>query len=131
MRIGDSEISQDDVVTLADEVHRRTEAVGVPLTFFEFVTVMAFVYFVRQQVEIAVIEVGLGGRLDATNLVTPLVSLITTISKDHQAYLGPDELSIAREKGGHHQTGSAGCIRQNVAGGFTFTQIDGRSTLLA
>jgi len=100
MRIGDSEISQDDVVTLADEVQRRTEAVGVPLTFFEFVTVMAFVYFVRQQVEIAVIEVGLGGRLDATNLVTPLVSVITTISKDHQAYLGPDELSIAREKGG-------------------------------
>jgi dihydrofolate synthase / folylpolyglutamate synthase len=100
MRIGDSEISQDDVVTLADEVHRCTEAAGVPLTFFEFVTLMAFVYFVRQQVEIAVIEVGLGGRLDATNLVTPLVSLITTISKDHQAYLGPDELSIAREKGG-------------------------------
>jgi dihydrofolate synthase/folylpolyglutamate synthase len=72
----------------------------VPLTFFEFVTVMAFVYFARQQVDIGVIEVGLGGRLDATNLVTPLVSVITTISKDHQAYLGPDELSIAREKGG-------------------------------
>ena len=100
MRIGDSEISQDDVVTLADEVRRRTEAAEVPLTFFEFVTVMAFLYFARQQVEIAVIEVGLGGRLDATNLVSPLVSLITTISKDHQAYLGPDELSIAREKGG-------------------------------
>ena len=100
MRIGDCEISQEDVVTLADEVRRRTEAAGVPLTYFEFVTVMAFVYFARQQVEIAVIEVGLGGRLDATNLVNPLVSLITTISKDHQAYLGPDELSIAREKGG-------------------------------
>ena len=100
MRIGDSEIGRDDIVALADEVRRRTEAAGVPLTFFEFVTVMAFVYFARQQVEIAVIEVGLGGRLDATNLVSPLVSLITTISKDHQAYLGPDELSIAREKGG-------------------------------
>ncbi|MGH7808689.1 MAG: bifunctional folylpolyglutamate synthase/dihydrofolate synthase, partial [Candidatus Binatia bacterium] len=100
MRIGDCEISQEDVVTLADEVHRRTEAAGVPLTFFEFVTAMAFIYFARQQVEIAVIEVGLGGRLDATNLVSPLVSLITTISKDHQAYLGPDELSIAVEKGG-------------------------------
>ena len=70
------------------------------MTFFEFVTVMAFIYFARQQVEIAVIEVGLGGRLDATNLISPLVSLITTISKDHQAYLGPDELSIAREKAG-------------------------------
>lgn len=100
MRIGDTEMTQDDVVTLADEVRRRTEAAAVPLTFFEFVTVMAFVYFARQQVDIAVIEVGLGGRLDATNVVTPLVSVITTISKDHQAYLGPDELSIAGEKGG-------------------------------
>jgi dihydrofolate synthase/folylpolyglutamate synthase len=81
-------------------VRRRTEAASVPLTFFEFVTVMAFVYFARRRVDIGVIEVGLGGRLDATNLVTPLVSVITTIAKDHQAYLGPDELSIAREKAG-------------------------------
>ena len=100
MRIGDSEITQDDVVTLADEVRRCTETAAETLTFFEFVTVMAFVYFARQRIDIAVIEVGLGGRLDATNVVTPLVSAITTISKDHQAYLGPDELSIAREKGG-------------------------------
>jgi dihydrofolate synthase/folylpolyglutamate synthase len=61
---------------------------------------MAFIYFARQAVDVAVIEVGLGGRLDATNLITPLVSVITTISKDHEAYLGPDELSIAREKAG-------------------------------
>ncbi|HLN88303.1 MAG TPA: folylpolyglutamate synthase/dihydrofolate synthase family protein, partial [Candidatus Limnocylindrales bacterium] len=100
MRIGDAEISPDDVVALATEVRQRTEAADVPLTFFEFVTVMAFVYFARQQVDIGVIEVGLGGRLDATNVMTPLVSVITTISKDHEAYLGPDELSIAREKGG-------------------------------
>src|SRR5262245_21104953 len=100
MRVGDAEISPDEVVALADEVRQRTEAAGVALTFFEFVTVMAFVYFARCRIDIGVIEVGLGGRLDATNLVTPLVSVITTISKDHQAYLGPDELSIAREKGG-------------------------------
>ncbi|MGH7886462.1 MAG: bifunctional folylpolyglutamate synthase/dihydrofolate synthase [Candidatus Binatia bacterium] len=100
MRIGDVEISPDEVVVLAAEVRQRTEAADVPLTFFEFVTVMAFVYFARQQVDVGVIEVGLGGRLDATNVVTPLVAVITTISKDHEAYLGPDELSIAREKGG-------------------------------
>jgi dihydrofolate synthase/folylpolyglutamate synthase len=100
MRIGEDEISPDQVVALAAEVRQRTEAANVPLTFFEFVTVMAFVYFARHQVDIGVIEVGLGGRLDATNLVTPLVSVITTISKDHEAYLGPDELSIAGEKGG-------------------------------
>jgi len=100
MRIGDEEISPDDVVALAAEVRQRTEAADVPLTFFEFVTVMAFVYFARQKVDVGVIEVGLGGRLDATNVVAPLVSVITTISKDHEAYLGPDELSIAHEKGG-------------------------------
>jgi dihydrofolate synthase/folylpolyglutamate synthase len=100
IRIGDREISPDEVVALADEISRRTDLAGVPLTFFEFVTVMAFLHFARQGINIAVIEVGLGGRLDATNVVTPLVSVITTISKDHQAYLGPDELAIAREKGG-------------------------------
>src|SRR5262245_510542 len=105
MRIGDVEISPDEVVGLAAEVRQRTDTAGVPLTFFEFVTVMAFVYFTRQQIDVGVIEVGLGGRLDATNLVTPLVSAITTISKDHQAYLGPDELSIAREKAGIIKTG--------------------------
>jgi dihydrofolate synthase/folylpolyglutamate synthase len=100
IRIGDREISPDEVVAVADEISRRTDLAGVPLTFFEFVTVMAFLHFARQGIDIAVIEVGLGGRLDATNVVTPLVSVITTISKDHQAYLGPDELAIAREKGG-------------------------------
>jgi dihydrofolate synthase/folylpolyglutamate synthase len=100
IRVGDSEISPDEVVALAGEVEERTAAADVALTFFEFVTVMAFVYFARRQVEVAVVEVGLGGRLDATNLVRPVVSAITTISKDHEAYLGSDLLSIAREKGG-------------------------------
>jgi dihydrofolate synthase / folylpolyglutamate synthase len=58
------------------------------------------IYFARLKAEVAVVEVGLGGRLDATNLVAPCVSLITTISKDHEAYLGADLLSIAKEKGG-------------------------------
>ncbi|HSC42883.1 MAG TPA: folylpolyglutamate synthase/dihydrofolate synthase family protein [Candidatus Binatia bacterium] len=100
IRVGQQEIAQAEVVSLADEVWQRTAEANVPLTFFEFITVMAFIYFARNRVDVAVIEVGLGGRLDATNVVTPLVSVITTISKDHEAYLGPDELSIAREKGG-------------------------------
>jgi len=100
IRISDKEITPEDVVALAKEITERTAAVDVTLTFFEFVTVLAFVYFARQQVEVAVVEVGLGGRLDATNLVNPAVSVITTISKDHEAYLGSDVLSIAREKGG-------------------------------
>ena len=100
IRIGDQEISPDEVVALAEETWQRTLAADVALTFFEFVTVMAFVYFARQGVDVAVVEVGLGGRLDATNLVTPVVSMITTISKDHEAYLGSDLRSIAREKAG-------------------------------
>ena len=103
MRIGDNEIGQEDVAAIADEIWRETAT--AELTYFEFVTAMAFIYFARQHVDCAVIEVGLGGRLDATNVVTPLVSVITTISKDHEAYLGPDELSIAREKGGIIKSG--------------------------
>jgi len=100
IRVGDEEIVPNEVVALAQEIWDRTAAANVPLTFFEFVTVMAFIYFARRKIDVAVVEVGLGGRLDATNLVRPVVSLISTISKDHEAYLGSDLLSIAREKGG-------------------------------
>lgn len=100
IRVGDEEIVPDEVVALAEEIRDRTVAADVPLTFFEFVTVMAFIHFARRRIDVAVVEVGLGGRLDATNLVLPLVSLISTISRDHEAYLGYDLLSIAREKGG-------------------------------
>lgn len=100
IRIDDSEISPGAVTELAEEVRVTTAAANVPLTYFEYITVMAFIYFARQEIDVAVIEVGLGGRLDATNLVVPVVSAITTISKDHEAYLGTDLFSIAREKGG-------------------------------
>jgi dihydrofolate synthase/folylpolyglutamate synthase len=100
IRVGDQEISPDEVVDLAREIEERTSAAGPPLTFFEIVTVMAFVYFARLGIDVGVIEVGLGGRLDATNLVRPQVTLITTIAKDHEAYLGADLLSIGREKAG-------------------------------
>lgn len=100
IRIDDSEITPEEVVALTDEIRDRTVRANIPLTYFEFVTVMAFLYFARQRVDVGVIEVGLGGRLDATNLVRPIVSTITTISKDHEAYLGSDLASIAREKGG-------------------------------
>jgi dihydrofolate synthase / folylpolyglutamate synthase len=100
IRVGAEEIAPNEVVALAQEIWDRTAAANVSLTFFEFVTVMAFIHFVRRKIDVAVVEVGLGGRLDATNLVRPVVSLISTISKDHEAYLGSDLLSIAREKGG-------------------------------
>ena len=100
IRIGDQEIAPAEVIVLAEEIRARTARADIALTFFEFATVMAFVHFARQGVEVGVIEVGLGGRLDATNLVQPVVSVITTISKDHEAYLGSEIGSIAWEKGG-------------------------------
>jgi dihydrofolate synthase/folylpolyglutamate synthase len=69
-------------------------------SFFELTVVMAFDYFAREQVDIAVIEVGLGGRLDSTNVIVPEVSLITNISFDHQEMLGETLEEIAAEKGG-------------------------------
>src|SRR3990172_546956 len=70
------------------------------LTFFEFTTAMAFLYFAEEKVDIAVIEVGLGGRLDATNVGSPIVSIITNIERDHEAILGSRITDIAFEKAG-------------------------------
>ncbi len=69
-------------------------------TFFEFTTALAFQYFAECRVDVAVLEVGLGGRFDATNVVTPLASAITTIGLDHEAYLGSTLEAIAFEKAG-------------------------------
>jgi dihydrofolate synthase/folylpolyglutamate synthase len=69
-------------------------------SFFEMTVAMAFDYFEREQVGMAVIETGMGGRLDSTNIVSPVLTVITNISPDHQEFLGNDLRSIAREKGG-------------------------------
>ena len=71
-----------------------------PPSFFERLTAVAFLYFAERRAEIAVLEVGLGGRLDATNIVDPLLSVITDIALDHQEYLGTTLAEIAREKAG-------------------------------
>ncbi len=75
-------------------------------SFFEMTVAMAFQYFKEQEVDIAIIEVGLGGRLDSTNTISPILSVITNISKDHTAMLGNSLPEIAREK--------AGIIKQNT-----------------
>ena len=69
-------------------------------SFFEAMTAMAFAYFAAEKVDIAILEVGMGGRLDATNIVNPLLSIITDISLDHMEWLGPTVSAIAREKAG-------------------------------
>ena len=75
-------------------------------SFFETMTALAFAYFVKEQVDIAVVEVGLGGRLDSTNVLTPLLSVITNIGFDHTEFLGNTLPKIAREK--------AGIIKPNI-----------------
>src|SRR5206468_3553795 len=70
------------------------------LTFFEIATALGFLHFVRRRVDVAVLEVGLGGRFDSTNVCRPLVSVITSISLDHTQQLGTRLASIAREKAG-------------------------------
>ncbi|WP_224367194.1 bifunctional folylpolyglutamate synthase/dihydrofolate synthase [Hyalangium versicolor] len=82
------------------ERYPEAAATPAPLTYFEFGTVIAFWHFAQEAVDIAVLETGLGGRLDATNTVTPLVTAITPISFDHMEYLGNTLGAIAGEKAG-------------------------------
>ena len=87
------------VATHADEVER------LGATFFEATTALALDHFARQRVDVAVIETGLGGRLDSTNVVTPLAAVVTTIGIDHTEYLGHTVEEIAREKAGIFKPG--------------------------
>ena len=99
IRVSGALIARAEVLTLANELAPHVEAIP-GLTWFEIVTAMGLVYFARQGVEVAVVEVGLGGRLDATNVVSPLVSVITSLSLEHTAWLGNTLAQIAAEKAG-------------------------------
>jgi dihydrofolate synthase/folylpolyglutamate synthase len=101
IRINGEEISEDEIIELADEIRCIVERHGdFSPTFFEIVTAMALLYFERKKIDIAVMEVGMGGRLDATNIITPEVSVITDISYDHMEFLGSTLKEIAHEKTG-------------------------------
>ena len=92
---------RDPLLSLADRGQRIADSgQGVPYTFFEVATAVGFLHFVRRRVEAAVLEVGLGGRLDSTNVCRPVVSVITSISYDHTNLLGDRLASIAAEKAG-------------------------------
>lgn len=93
-------ISESAVVHFLQEIFSTLKEKNISLTFFEYTTLLSWIYFQKNQVDVAVIETGLGGRLDATNLITPILSIITTISLDHTEYLGPFTSDIAREKAG-------------------------------
>jgi dihydrofolate synthase/folylpolyglutamate synthase len=96
-------ISRDDLAALMDELRPAVEALeaaGQPPTFFEVGTALGFLHFQRKGCDVVVVEVGLGGRFDSTNVLTPLVSVITSISLDHTAVLGESVEKIAFEKAG-------------------------------
>jgi dihydrofolate synthase/folylpolyglutamate synthase len=97
IRINNRMIERKDLSRLIDQVRN---VVTEDVTYFEFATAVAYLHFYRCQVDVAVLEVGMGGRLDATNVVDSDVSVITTVSLEHQRYLGRNLNSIAREKGG-------------------------------
>ncbi len=98
IRINGECISEEYVVDFVENERPFFEPLHP--SFFELTTAMAFKYFAEQQVDIAVIEVGLGGRLDCTNIITPILSIITNISFDHTQFLGNTLEQIAMEKGG-------------------------------
>jgi len=98
-RINGREMEPEIAAGLAAELMNAVDP-REPPTFFEIVTAMALVHFARENVDVAVMEVGMGGRLDATNIIAPLVTVITNISLEHQDYLGKRLLDIAGEKAG-------------------------------
>jgi len=117
----------EQIRPVVDEMEQKSDGQGV--TYFELATAMGWLHFLKRKVNLAVIEVGLGGRLDSTNVCSPLVTVITSISRDHTRLLGNTLAEIAREKAGIVKTGipvvtavtqleSAGVI-QEIAGSHT------------
>jgi dihydrofolate synthase / folylpolyglutamate synthase len=93
-------ISDEEVLAGLGTIREAIARSGCAPTFFEITTALGFLYFLGRGVDLAIMETGLGGRLDATNLITPFVSVLTSIDLDHQRILGDSRAKIAREKAG-------------------------------
>ncbi len=107
-------ISESEVEVHLSRVLALAADHQIPATFFELTTLMAFAHFAARQVDYAVIEVGIGGRLDATNIITPDASVIVSIGLDHTDILGPTVEHIAREKAGIIKPGAPVVIGPSV-----------------
>ncbi len=102
-RIGSEYISEEAFARIGTRI---CEVLGEEqITYFEFTTALGLLWFAESNVDLVLLETGMGGRLDATNVVTPLVSVITSVSMDHEAYLGNSLIEIAGEKAGIIKTG--------------------------
>lgn len=100
IRVDGEKIPEEVVCRWIPRLFQLAEELGEDPSFFDYAALLAFAYFAEQAVDVAVIEVGLGGRLDATNVVNPELSVITSVSLDHTSVLGETEEEIAREKAG-------------------------------
>ncbi len=98
-RLKDLEVSEERLLALINEVRAAVDG-SEPPTFFEFAAALAFLYFFQEGAEPIILETGMGGRLDATNIIRPRVTVITNVSLDHQEYLGNSLTAIAGEKAG-------------------------------
>ena len=99
IQVGGNKIAQEDVVTLVEQARPLIDHIP-DVTYFEAITAIGFLHFARSEVDVAVVEVGLGGRLDATNVLTPEVTIITSLSLEHTYLLGDTLAEIAYEKAG-------------------------------
>ena len=104
-------ISADEVIEFVDRWTPLVESIGA--TFFEATTALAFAHFARAQVDVAVIETGLGGRLDSTNVIDPIAAGVTTIDYDHTEYLGDTLEQIAAEKAGIYKPGRPAIVGES------------------
>ncbi len=116
IKISSQDISDTDFSTLLKKVNSLAADNQIILTEFEILTVVAFLYFCREKTDIAIIEVGLGGRLDATNVITPIFEIITSISLDHTERLGDSIEKIVFEKSGIIKPNSIVIANSNNAG---------------
>ena len=100
IQVSGQPISDEDVLAGLGMIREAIARSGCTPTFFEITTALGFLHFLDRRVDLAIMETGLGGRLDATNLITPLLSVLTSIDLDHQRILGDSTAKIAREKAG-------------------------------
>jgi dihydrofolate synthase / folylpolyglutamate synthase len=100
IRVDGEMISEDFVADWTEDFRKKNQEAGIEPSFFELTVAMAFDYFAKEAIDIAIVEVGLGGRLDSTNIITPEISVITNISYDHTSLLGETLPLIAAEKAG-------------------------------
>ncbi len=122
IKINGEMITEEDVIYWVEDYPVKNNLWKIEPSFFELTATMAFDYFAKQEVDIAIIEVGLGGRLDSTNIITPEVSVITNIGLDHTNLLGDTLEKIAAEK--------AGIIKKNVPAVIGTTQIETKQVFI-